>query len=337
MGAFGVVPEQPLHQLSVERDRVQEKFLKVVVQKFLLDRAVESLAVRIHLRRPGIRVVMGQVQTAHLLRKAFRKLRTIVREHMPIGQGEDLTTETEELLCSLRRVRGGHPRKGKAGEDILEGEDIAATTVDVFLDRIEGHEMSRMRCLEPFGLPQALAPFPYLHCPKVGDLLRSVAQSSHVFHETSSCGGRGQRKAVLPAEWLEEFPHLVLAEVRAERTQTTYLLQEFCGPGTDASVLWRSRLFAERFGLSPSGPELLLPEEQRPPLHSEGIHRCLKTVLLPENEGIEFPACFGGDHMLPPYCRAIAGDETSYAAESGMLLAGVFHRGISPLGSAICI
>lgn len=61
MGSLSVEPHQIFHEDDVEFLWFQ-KFMSMVVDELLLDRAVEPLAVRIHLRSSRVRVVMREVE-----------------------------------------------------------------------------------------------------------------------------------------------------------------------------------------------------------------------------------------------------------------------------------
>ena len=57
MHPVGIVPDEPVNELGVE-DLRRPQIGYVVVDEFLLNGAVEPLAMRIHLRRLGICMVM---------------------------------------------------------------------------------------------------------------------------------------------------------------------------------------------------------------------------------------------------------------------------------------
>jgi len=56
---------KPVDEFAVE-DLGNEQFFDVVVDEIILDGAVESLAVGVHLWRPWIRMVMGEVEAFEL-------------------------------------------------------------------------------------------------------------------------------------------------------------------------------------------------------------------------------------------------------------------------------
>ena len=59
--SLGVVPEKPLHEDDVELFWFK-KLMGMVIHELFLERSIESLAVRIHLRHPGIRMIASKVQ-----------------------------------------------------------------------------------------------------------------------------------------------------------------------------------------------------------------------------------------------------------------------------------
>ncbi len=80
MHALGVVPNKVVNEFEVEADW-REEFGNVIIDKLILDGAVESLEVRIHLRRLGICMVMRKMQSLQFFLKMLHKLRAVVREH----------------------------------------------------------------------------------------------------------------------------------------------------------------------------------------------------------------------------------------------------------------
>jgi len=54
MRSLAVIPEQPIGHFVVEGEQIGEQQVFVPVDEFLLDGAIESLIVRIHLRRSRI-------------------------------------------------------------------------------------------------------------------------------------------------------------------------------------------------------------------------------------------------------------------------------------------
>src|SRR3989344_198972 len=88
------------------------------------------------------------------------------------------------------------------------------------------------------------------------------------------------------------------------------LLQDFQGPCTEPSVDRNPRPLLQRIGFPPPLPELLLPQKECPAGDAECIHGRRKSVLLPEDQDLEFLLGFAG-HMRPPYRSVVAGYESS--------------------------
>ena len=62
MDSPGIVPDQPIHQLTIELIRILFQQLIAEIHKVLLNSLVESLHVSVHLGSPGIGVIVSQVQ-----------------------------------------------------------------------------------------------------------------------------------------------------------------------------------------------------------------------------------------------------------------------------------
>ena len=81
MGAFRIEPNQIFHQFHIELFR-SEEFVGMKVHELLLDCPVEPFAVRIHLRRSRIGVVMGEMQFPKTFCEVLLELRIVVCEHI---------------------------------------------------------------------------------------------------------------------------------------------------------------------------------------------------------------------------------------------------------------
>ncbi len=79
MGTFRVEPDEILGQFLVELVWILEE-MKVPVNEFFLDGAIESFTMRIHLRSLWIRIPMNHTSFFDLLLKGLHELRAIVGE-----------------------------------------------------------------------------------------------------------------------------------------------------------------------------------------------------------------------------------------------------------------
>ena len=100
VNAFGIVPNEIVNELAIEGLR-REQFLRVIIGKFFLDGAVETLAVGIHLGRLGIGMIMRKVQSFELCPEVFHELRAVVGQNEGDGERKYLETEEEELPGGL--------------------------------------------------------------------------------------------------------------------------------------------------------------------------------------------------------------------------------------------
>ena len=114
---------------------------------------------------------------------------------------------------------------------------------------------------------------------------------------------------MLPTKWLEENLKLCLSEIGVFYALALDFVEQFQRPCTDTFVLRSFGMFVECCALSMAFSQLFLPKEQRPSFNLEGIHRGIKAMLLPEDQNLEFPLGFVGEHTVPPYRSVVAGDE----------------------------
>ncbi len=69
-----IVPENPLHEFSVKTGRV-EKIRYMIVHELLLDGAIKSLTVRVHLRCSRIGMPVGLVEETKSFIRSLLSLR----------------------------------------------------------------------------------------------------------------------------------------------------------------------------------------------------------------------------------------------------------------------
>ena len=177
MWSLGVEPDQVFHEDDVELLWLQE-LVSVVVHKLLLDGTVEPLAVSIHLRGPGVRVVMREMQFGKFLGEVLLELRSVVREDELERHRENHATKAKEFLRSLRSMGGGAPRKPEPAVEILEGDDISPAAMNEPLHGIEGNAVAGVRRCEILRLAHHLLTIHPPHFPIVTDLLRKDPETS---------------------------------------------------------------------------------------------------------------------------------------------------------------
>ena len=96
--SFRIVPYEPGNHLPVERRRV-DKRSGMIVNELLLNGAVESFAVGIHLGGARIGMIMGQVQSPQLFVKMLHELRAVVSQYEGELIREYHPAVFKELLC----------------------------------------------------------------------------------------------------------------------------------------------------------------------------------------------------------------------------------------------
>ena len=91
MHSVCVVPDEPINELAIEQLGCRKE-RGVIVDKFFLNRAIESLAVSVHLGRLWIRVVVGHVQTPEFCVKMLHKLTAVVCQNESYWKWKHLET-----------------------------------------------------------------------------------------------------------------------------------------------------------------------------------------------------------------------------------------------------
>ena len=299
MRTFGVEPHEVLHEDDIEFFWLKE-LVGMVVHELLLDGSVEAFTVGIHLRRLGVRVVVGEVELCELLREVLLELRAVVGEHVFERHREHHPTELEELLGSLRGMGSGAPCEAKPAVEVFKRHDVSPTPVDEALHGIEGHAVAGVGAKEALWLPQHPLPVDLLHSPEMTDLLGEDPESAQILDESAHGRGGWYGQSFPAAESLQEDLELLFPEVGVCHPESPDLLEDLQRPCTGTAVHGDPGPLIQSRALPMAFPELLLPEEKRPPFDLECIHRGQEAVLLPEDQDFKLPLRFGSEHTVPP-------------------------------------
>lgn len=79
MRSFGIVPQEPLHELPIEDSEVVGKRFLVIIGTFFLNGAVKPLNVGVHLRMFGVGMKVNQLDAFDILSEMLLKLTAVVR------------------------------------------------------------------------------------------------------------------------------------------------------------------------------------------------------------------------------------------------------------------
>ena len=124
----------------------------MIVRAFFLQRAIKSLAVRIHLGGAWSRVIVRHMLFEKQFCEVHLKLTAIIGKYGLDRYREHLLPQSKEL-CSCRRcVRGDPERKGVACMEVNSRHNVALHSMYVLFDGVKGNAVSYMGCLEVFGL-----------------------------------------------------------------------------------------------------------------------------------------------------------------------------------------
>ena len=300
MHPFGIVPDEPIHQLPVELRDVGIELGTMIVGEFFLDRPVEALHMSVHLRHLRIGVIVRQVQPPQLLCKMFREFRAIVREHEEEREREYLQAILEEFFRRERGMGGGRPGERESRMDIFEGNDVSPGAVDILLDGIEGNEMAGIQNLEILRFPLLFLPFDGNDRAVVPHLLREHPETSAVCDEPADSPDRRAAERMFLAEPFQGRMDLVLAQIGMFPPDALDLRNDTLVPKAPAFLPWRFRSLVQGFDLFSACLPLLFPGIQGAFFDPESIVGRLKAMLFPKDQDPCLPVRFFGDHIPEP-------------------------------------
>ncbi len=221
---LGVVPQAPCKKSLIEGSNVGQKLAAVVIRILFLHRAVEPLAVSVHLWCPWPGLVVGYVKLFNSLSKILLELRAIVGQHIGKGKWKHLSHQFEELFRCLGGMRSGGQGKAKPGVEVYEGGDVSSTSINVLLKGVESNTVARIACEESVRFPNAFLAFDGPYLPHAGNTLGSHSETAQVVDDPSNGAGLGALQSSGVAELLEERAELLLAKVGVVIPESCYFL-----------------------------------------------------------------------------------------------------------------
>lgn len=192
----GIVPEEILDELPIERFGIPEEERLPVVREFLLHSPVEAFRMRVHLGSSRIGMIVEEMEVPDLFREVLGEFAPVVGEDRGEGERKDQPDTVEELSGGEGSMGMGRPGEGETRVDIGGREDVSSPSFPVFLKGIEGDDVPRILRFQSFRLSQDLFPFHRLHFSEMGDLLREETESAQIANESSD--GRGFRTGKIP-------------------------------------------------------------------------------------------------------------------------------------------
>ena len=81
MDSFGIVKNQIINEFAVEFIRIQEK-KRMVINKFILNCAIESFQMSVHFRGFGISMIMNEVLFSQFSVKMFLEFASVVSQNI---------------------------------------------------------------------------------------------------------------------------------------------------------------------------------------------------------------------------------------------------------------
>ncbi len=298
---FGVGEHEPLGRLPVEKGKVGEEEILVVIDEGLLKGAAQTLGRSVHLGRLRAGVPASDPPLAQGLGKARLKLAAAPGQH-DLGRLGEETQRPIQRPTGLAGVLGGNrPGEGPAARRIDEAHDGAPKTVTNTLDGIH------RPALEGRGVGSG--GFTGLRTssdgPGAAPGVQTGGGEAHLVGRTGDDppdrGDRGPRKAVLFAPGAPQDVELLLAQVGVKSAEAPDLGDEArVGPGP-ASSAGSGTLGHEGGRITPLGAEFGFPAVEGPARDLEGVERGQKAVGVPESEDSEtFLSVFGSHFPKTP-------------------------------------
>ena len=174
MYTSGIVPDQVVHQFSVEVVAIEQQSF-VIVEELFLYRAIESFHVSVHFGSFGVGVVVSNLELEELCCEVFLKLTAVVCQDKSDGVGKQETKHLEELHGCPRGVRTGGPSKSKPPEKIFAGYKVPAGAMDSLLDCIKPNAVPWVLRFEIQWFPRHFLTISLLDLAKVANLLGKQA------------------------------------------------------------------------------------------------------------------------------------------------------------------
>ena len=199
-----VVEDKIVHELAVERVNVKQD-AGMEIHELFLQGAVEPLAVRIHLGRLGVGMVVREVEVEQSFCKVLFELRAIVREHKDKRKRKNFLAQGKELRRGLGGVRGSGPGEASPGVNVFKRNEVAPCAIDEPLNSIERYHVPGILRLEILGLPEHSVAVGFNDSSLEGDFLWEHAQASHIGNQSSD------------GLWLRAVKLLHFAELREQR------------------------------------------------------------------------------------------------------------------------
>lgn len=273
----------------------------MTVRKLFLDRPIESLAMSIHFRRPGVGVVMNQVKTAQLSVEMLLEFAPVIGEHEGDGIRKYLSAELKEFFCRKRSVGSSRPGKTKTCVNVLKRNEITAHSVNENFYGVQGNEMSWVLGLEMLRFSKDFLSISFLHSPRACNAKGYGAEPAHVVYEPSYGNGLWTRELLSLTEFLKERINFLFSEVGMLFPQSAYFGDDSLIPPPFSLHPGTCRASVQTLELASALFELLFPEKEGASLYSVDLFRLLGTAFFPVGKDGGSLFCFFGNHIPEAY------------------------------------
>jgi len=119
MRAFGVVPQKPVEEFVVEGLEIGEQELFVVIEKLLLQGAIEALTARFHFGCSREGMPLGDPGRLDGLSELSRELRAVIMKWVLDAQRQHRLGRIKGLGCPETPVAGYRKREANTGALVL--------------------------------------------------------------------------------------------------------------------------------------------------------------------------------------------------------------------------
>ena len=150
MRSFGVVPDEPRDQLAIELIGSDQQLL-MVINELLLNGAVKTFDVSVHLGSSGIGMPVSFVQASDLLIEVLHKLRAVIGKNALKRVRKDIGDDGKELSGSQRPMAVRGPGKSESRVVIGKCDNVTPDTVEKVLHRVERATLAGSAGFVAFG------------------------------------------------------------------------------------------------------------------------------------------------------------------------------------------
>jgi len=274
MRSLRVVPDEIVREFPVERRKIIEEKVLIVIHELFLDGPIEPFAVHIHLWRPWVRMPVSHVMTCHRVLEVQHEFTSVVRQDVLDFHGQGFKERFNDPCGFFRRMTLCPKGKSEPGIGVDERHEIPSRSFPVDLNGIKAGTLKGSLRDVSFRFPFFLHWFSYFSKTRAAwEALLHPHLRGIIRNEATDRRNRGTGEALSPAPAVELRVDLLFSEVRMVRADHFDHADRLNGPETPASCSWGAILRVQPRETSVFLMEPSLPEKQRPSAYGKRIKR----------------------------------------------------------------